>query len=329
MLDFRQFENNSNLLDLPAFKTYVELNTIKVDYKCDYVCKPTEYLSKYFHGFDTVCKELAKSLKYLYNDSKAKENQEKLCRYISFWVHEKFSGPDFIKVKNSYNQYMKHLTDTWNNINDLLVDPGNYACKPEFYNINMEDIKKRKILYDYCENYDTMSSKIFDHENGDCKKYYDYLKRMKKLHRDFENVWSVQDDKVPQFIKDCENHPPSASLTATSCMSIEKERGTHEEEEEEDELVPTLEDMDSLEHGNEDSSNVMFILLPFFGILFSIFFSYKYTSLGSRLRSFLLSNKIIRSTIDRKEVEKYTTPSNEHINENLYENFLNVGYTSM
>ncbi|SBT58574.1 PIR Superfamily Protein [Plasmodium ovale wallikeri] len=329
MDELKRIEELGNLVGLPSHNAYTELDKINDSYKRKYLCEPTNYLGSRFNGYKDICESLAKGLKYIYDKSSQTEEKNKLCRYLSFWIHDKVLNHGYDKMKGPYHWYIWHIIRAWEYINFKLVKSADYKCNHLFHDINMEDTKKRKILYDYCENHDEMS-KILFRQNKECTKYYDYLKKLIKLHGDFNSIWSIEEGRLPSYIVHCENEDPSGMVTAPKCVEIENSRETDElNDGQEYKIEVSLGDEVQSSGSTGNSPNVFFILLPFFGILFSFFFSYKYTSFGSRLRSFLLSNKLIRSTIDRKEVEKYTTPSNEHINENLYENFLNVGYTSI
>ncbi|SBT72866.1 Plasmodium vivax Vir protein, putative [Plasmodium ovale] len=323
----QNIENDAKLGDLPSYKAYLELDKIPDSYLDHDYCYYTKNYDVQYTGFSGICKKLANALKYIYDKESIDSNKSKLCRYLSFWIHEKVRNIDINKSNISYKWYMWLLKNSWVNINAKLVTPGGYSCNPEFYNIDMQDIIKRKNLYGYCENYDDIIRKVF--KDDDCKNYYDYLKRMKILHKEFKKVWSVDNGQIPHFIKDCENNDPAVSLMTPSCRNEKIQRGTEEESEEDGDYFPVfLDDNDRLQQVGENPSNAMSIVLPLFGISLSFFLVYKFTTFGSKLRTILLRNNIIKRATHDELTEAFSTHSNEIFNGEMYNDYLKIGYAN-
>ncbi|SBT59535.1 PIR Superfamily Protein [Plasmodium ovale wallikeri] len=327
MEKLQNIEHDKNLEDLPSYKAYLELDNISSNYLVHDYCYYTKNYDEKYTGFSGICKTLANALKYIYVKESTDGNQNHLCRYLSYWIHEKVRNVDINKSNISYQWYMRLLTNSWEYINAKLVTQGGYTCNPEFYNIDMQDIIKRKNLYDYCENYNDIANKVF--QGNDCKKYYDYLKRMKILHKEFKKVWSVDKGKIPHFIKECENNEPDVSLKASSCKNEKNLRGNEEESEEDgDNFLTFLDDQDGLQQVSENPSNAMFIVLPLFGISLSFFLVYKFTKFGSKLRTILLRNNIIKRTTHDELIEEFSTHSDEIFNGEMYNDDLKIGYAN-
>ncbi|SBT74484.1 Plasmodium vivax Vir protein, putative [Plasmodium ovale] len=311
MDELKNIEKDPQLKGLISFKTYDELNNVSDEYECNHFCNPSKYLDEHFTGFSDNCNKLAKRLKYIYDTKITLNDKQRLCRYLSFWIHKEFTenDPNFVKVSYSYLPYMYNLLQTWNNMNVQLFKPKEYTCSPEFYNINIEDIRKRKVLYDYCKNYEQMNTEIFSYTNANCKKYYDYLKALRKIYRNFDKIWSEHNNEFRKTISECENNNPDLLIKSQSCRDEKSTRGTEENDDvDEHELLIMLEDQSNL-HGSSENSK-------------------KFTSVGSRLNSFFLRKSINQSIIGDNEIDELSTYLNENSKRGMYNGDMNIGYTT-
>ncbi|SBT59538.1 PIR Superfamily Protein [Plasmodium ovale wallikeri] len=308
---------------------YAFFNTFAASEHYGKYCESIKYVFTTYPGIEKICRGLAEHMSLIYRDDNNDDNNTKIkdCRYLFYWMHEQV-----VKIKKHnkntlYYWYIHYLIEAWKYMNKILDKSNSNVCNLEYYDTNNENIKKRKMLYDYCENYNYLQNDIFTGKY--CDSYYYYLKKIDNLYNNFKEVWSVNNGNIPEYIKDCEKNKPSDLLQAPSCRNVE--RLGENVKINESYIYDWDEGFEYLFHfppSSDDSYGVVYTMIPILGIFFFFLLLYKFTPVGSILRSLLLRKKITQGAIDNNEIEILSSQSDIHTSKYLYNSNMNIGYTS-
>ncbi|SBT84978.1 PIR protein [Plasmodium ovale] len=194
------------------------------------------------------------------------------CAYLNFYIYHrvkiKFRSPSELINTILYKIYVD-----W-----FLMKTNLLESKCSFnYGQNVNEIdmwNDMKIMYDYKNNYDYIKENTKDYAT--CKKYENYLNEVKTIYnKKNSECCDKNNDQCGIFFFKCNTiKSPDTLLREINCPGLAKDN-FHETEAD----------------GNKDSSNngslktSVVAISPFIGILVSFFFSYKFSPLGSWLRS--------------------------------------------
>lgn len=67
-------------------------------------------------------------------------------------MHEQVLKIKKYNKNTSYHWYVHYLTEVWKYMKEILGKSNSNICNLEYYDTNNENIEKRKMLYDCCEN---------------------------------------------------------------------------------------------------------------------------------------------------------------------------------
>ncbi|SBS93731.1 PIR Superfamily Protein [Plasmodium ovale curtisi] len=147
---------------------------------------------------------------------------------LNYWLYKELSGiygannTSIICIAFSALQYI------WGYPNNVPKNASYHQkCKPELSIVNHQDWDKRKELYDYYVDYDTLfpMAKIYDNE---CK-YYKKIEAKKSLYKPFEKECSPITDNCPHFYEQCKPYNPENVLSLLQCHSeMEKKKASPE-----------------------------------------------------------------------------------------------------
>ncbi|SCA60716.1 Plasmodium vivax Vir protein, putative [Plasmodium vivax] len=92
-------------------------------------------------------------------------------------------------------------------------------CEPDNLIATQDDWWKRKELYGYCVDYDTISG-MNAYFHTYCKEFYMYLKEKDVLYKEYNEYCSKEDqNKCPHFFSKCANKDPTILLNKLSCYA--------------------------------------------------------------------------------------------------------------
>ncbi|SBT01428.1 PIR protein [Plasmodium ovale] len=157
-------------------------------------------------------------LKYLEKSSKWNANKTGYddCVLLNFWVYNtiaKYFSQDtsYINIAfSSIEKIWKYLVD------DPYKEYFYQKCKPLFKeNLNYDDWEKRKQLYDYYVDSDTLFKTARDFKEK-CEEYYQKIEKAIPLYEHFEQVCSDQ-SMCPKFYDSCQQYNPKSLLPQLPC----------------------------------------------------------------------------------------------------------------
>ncbi|KMZ95098.1 hypothetical protein PVMG_05970 [Plasmodium vivax Mauritania I] len=204
-------------LGLPSEEFYKKLNhdedtNLQAYYK---VCNSIFSTIKEF----VLRRPCALLFKYLVNSYKKSEKEKPAyddCILLNYWIYGKIyeQHKDISERARSYGE----LQIIWNIlIQDKSKKPYNNICEPDILIATQEDWKKRKELYDYFVDYDTID-RMIGYYSTLCKEFYMYLKDMDVLYKEYREHCSKEDqNNCPDFFRECENKDPSILLKKLTC----------------------------------------------------------------------------------------------------------------
>ncbi|EDL42638.1 variable surface protein Vir4, putative [Plasmodium vivax] len=148
-------------------------------------------------------------------------NKEKLkydpCILLNYWVYNRLVnifGTDDISV---INPSWSDLVLIWN---DIVYKPSyefkNNKCVPDDSIVTQNDWRKRKRLYEYCVNYDTIKKTIPNFGKA-CPEYWSYVKSHTSVFEYFEKYCSEKKYQCPKFYDECKQHDPKKVLETFDC----------------------------------------------------------------------------------------------------------------
>ncbi|KMZ88833.1 hypothetical protein PVBG_05629 [Plasmodium vivax Brazil I] len=204
-------------LDLPSEKFYENLNH-DVDpnlRRYNKLCK-TIFSNKKHIVLGRPCAMVIKYLVNAYNKTVKENLAYDECILLNYWIYGKIyeQHKDISESARSFGE----LQIIWNIlIQDKSKKPYNNICEPDILIATQEDWRKRKELYDYFVDYDTID-RMIGYYSTLCKEFYMYLKDMDVLYKEYREHCSKEDqNKCPHFFSKCEKKDPSILLKKLTC----------------------------------------------------------------------------------------------------------------
>ncbi|SBT74524.1 Plasmodium vivax Vir protein, putative, partial [Plasmodium ovale] len=162
-----------------------------------------------------LCKQI---LRYLEHSEQWEENKSVYdeCILLNYWVYD------------TLDKYFNHNTDDTNNAFGTLQLKWSYLiddsskttfykkCKPLYDMFKHHDWKRRKELYDYYVDFDTLSrtAKVIPSK---CEEYYKIIEGKKSLYNHFENECLSNEYNCPELYKKFPDYNPNKVLSSLPC----------------------------------------------------------------------------------------------------------------
>ncbi|KMZ87236.1 hypothetical protein PVBG_04021 [Plasmodium vivax Brazil I] len=125
-----------------------------------------------------ICAKILNYLKTIYSTSDNTKNEYDVCKLLNYWV---------------------------------------FKCKPDRAVFDYDDWEKRKELYDYFVNIDSIRRIAEVYDLG-CDEYYKYVKYKQKLYDYYENFCSIHVyTKCPKFLENSKKYDPKIVLPKFKC----------------------------------------------------------------------------------------------------------------
>ncbi|GAW84665.1 variable surface protein [Plasmodium gonderi] len=149
---------DSNQLTLENFDT-LNHKDIKDNYFSNTFWKNLEgILDKWYN--------ILKKYKYL--------SSNKICDYFNYWLYD--------KLKDTPNP--RNLIPFLYKLRELFIINGH--CNSKIYDFRIDQIKKKKALYEFLELYEILKVRLYKIGNEGTTKYCDYIEEMFDLYKDME-----------------------------------------------------------------------------------------------------------------------------------------------
>ncbi|KMZ96408.1 hypothetical protein PVNG_05870 [Plasmodium vivax North Korean] len=148
---------------------------------------------------------------------------------FNYWIYGE------LETKYRYNNKLipalGELHRAWNGLlEDISKKSYHDKCIPDSDIPMQYDWKKRKQLYDYCVNYESLKKQSEFYKNN-CRQIYAYIKSSAPLYKHFKTSCASNDEKkCPKFYDKCKAYDPDIVLRDLSCYNdMKKEEATSTE----------------------------------------------------------------------------------------------------
>ncbi|SBT53972.1 PIR Superfamily Protein [Plasmodium ovale wallikeri] len=178
--------------------------------KCDNI-----YVNKNKDEVKTICEKL---LRYLEKSTALEiaNPQYDICLILNYWIYDKLNK--IFGDKETSDKAFGNFQMIWNYLTQYINKNISYyeKCKENLDIHKQEDWEKRKELYDYCIDYNTLYGTATNY--GDkCEDYYEYIEQKTSLYTHFEDICSTEENRCPTFYKDCKQYNPDIVLSKFRC----------------------------------------------------------------------------------------------------------------
>ncbi|SBS90336.1 PIR Superfamily Protein [Plasmodium ovale curtisi] len=213
-------------IDLLSKKIYdhMEINHLDLSHY-DEKCNIT-FSSKNNDQVKEICK---KTLSYLEKSDvwDIPNSRYSSCILLNYWIYDKLNH--ILGDKYTSDVAFGSLQLPWNYpMNNRSNIAYSNKCKDNFGMLNHDDWKKRKELYDYYVDIETLLSTANNYVDQ-CKYYYEYIEKKKELFKYFDDLFISDQSKCPEFYYQCKDYNPKEVLPKLQCHNqIVQERAASE-----------------------------------------------------------------------------------------------------
>ncbi|SBT55430.1 PIR Superfamily Protein [Plasmodium ovale wallikeri] len=291
--------------------------------------------------FKFFCYQLVRNLETAETiNSNSKDTIKSRCKSLIYWMYD--------KVINTYKRsgiiedekIIKDLLDVWEKFNNTPVKNANpYSCEvpdvSEFNNI--EEMKKKKTMSDYCENYNTFKKILNYDEYLDCHVYYDYFKDSLSKYKETVKVCSPGDFFFNNCSRFCSKEDPEDVLNKSKCRTIEispKKNDYMKKDECKALTNPAPEvrcqpnEIKITEFTLSDNRAIILILLSLWGVFLTFIFLYKMTPFKSWISNKLGKRNIIQDRFNDQSDDEALDVDYESTDRNMQNAEYIVSYNS-
>ncbi|SBT56536.1 PIR Superfamily Protein [Plasmodium ovale wallikeri] len=296
--------------------------------KCTYcsLCdnKPSNYDDD--HPLKIFCYFFVRNLGIL-QDRKSEDNYKKnmYCDHLIQWMYNKYYN---LEKGNTYRDFYDFLGKL-NTVRNTFFSgdiTGNDFCNDVISKkFTFNDINKRKKFHDYYVNFKYIED-MLKTKNDKCHKYYSYIKGMTTLYSDMVEKCPKPDNK-----KYCEN-VNYEECNPKNLLQLEKCKEIQDAQDKESNEGESTEQMFIWEHCNNKVINlsdyraILIIGLAVWGIMLTVLFLCKNTSVGLLIRNFLRKKEIIRNNFSGDIENDILSENSDNFHENLETGRYSVGY---
>ncbi|SBT73948.1 Plasmodium vivax Vir protein, putative [Plasmodium ovale] len=261
------------------------------------------------YNLKDVSSSLVKALCYIKNLQLRSDFESETCDYLYYWLGDKIFN--HLSEKDKFSSLIDQL---YAKLKDLY---NNNKCKIITSNINENNFRKIKDVYDYKKNYGTIEKAIQDYGNTCSKEFRKYLDKSYESYEELYETCKTCNEEHCKQLKKIFSTYPNDKLKKLECTVKEAYRAQGADEHLRATVVNRPLDgslssggghLDSEQHMLFDPSGVpsaaggsdmfMGIFFPFVGILIVFYLLYKFTPIGLKVNSFLRKKRIISRNID-------------------------------
>ncbi|SBT73856.1 PIR protein [Plasmodium ovale] len=282
--------------------------------------------------FNSLCYKLSRNLVDVCIVLRDENENTGSCVHLNYWLYDYLIRNDILdNIENiSKSKVIEKLPQLWNATN------FNKKCDLTQYDISVSDFNLMKILYDYSFNYLSIDGIKDDEIDNECKRNYcTYI----NIIINFFKSANTQCDTIPNKsyctiyneIRDKKNPDNLYATLKCTEQDIDNELG-HLQNFISKELLLSLPNSEAYIFSDETSaettpnvaSKIGFSLFVIFVI--SLFLSYKFTPMGSVLRT-IIRSKLNSSSFPREKLKLQLLKHNEEFeDEKLHNNEHNISY---
>ncbi|SBS95088.1 PIR Superfamily Protein [Plasmodium ovale curtisi] len=331
------------LKELESFKfDFMLNNVVTLCHQCN-LCDNLSLTKKNEPWFKIFCYQFVRNLETVerINMSKSKDIRESRCRSLMYWIYDKVVNY-YGKIEiNSNNKIIDELLKVWksfngSDVNNALSSKCEVPGNSQFTNI--EKMKRKKKMSDYCENYSELKSFLTKTFYGNCHIYYDYFKDSFLEFSNIAKEQNIECSEISNCSRFCKNYDPDDILKKSKCEVIEilKEKKEYIKKDECDALTAEAASKKTCETKEvriseftfSDNRAIILILFSLWGILLSFLFMYKMTPFRSWISSKLGKKKIIRDSFNEQSDDESLDANYESLNKNMQNEGYSIAYNS-
>ncbi|SBT57262.1 PIR Superfamily Protein [Plasmodium ovale wallikeri] len=300
-------------------------------------------------SFQLLCHLFVKNIEYIPLSIELNGQNLKEKRYDDFiyWILNMINKMNEEIEQTEVNKIINELKNIWKNINGILQGNGvneSYLCDVSKIEppLKFDDLKRKKRMSDYCQNFNTLYIKLTNHNKPNCRIYYDYFNKTKDIYKEIsENCpkEGADTNNCPQICmgKDKDNDPEiiHKNLKCNITGVQEKQQKVNQEEKcntEKDTLRSQLDQAlvapSKRAFDYSDPRTVFLILFTLWGIFLTFFFLCKITPFGSWIRNNLIKKKLVRDNFDELVEDESIYDYSEDVNTNMKNVNYNISYNS-
>ncbi|SBT58235.1 PIR Superfamily Protein [Plasmodium ovale wallikeri] len=296
-------------------------------------------------SFQLLCQRLVKNIEYIHSAYAINSEylDEKSCDDFIYWIHNNVYN---MNDKNNHNENTRIFNDLkkiWievnNNSKGSGIDPLHKCDISKIETLNFDELKEKKMMSDYCHNFNTLRTKLTTHSDKPfCEIYYDYFKKTMKAYDKVSKLCNnPPNSKCPNICLG-KNNDPKLILDNIKCAKIQaqekkenlipEEKCNTEKDALSSQLQQALSAADNPAFNYSDPRSVFLILFTFWGMLLTFFFLYKLTPFSSWMRNKLQKRKIVSDNFDEQVDNESIYDYSESVNRNIQNIDYNISYNS-
>ncbi|SBT52355.1 PIR Superfamily Protein [Plasmodium ovale wallikeri] len=336
-------------------KALKDIDSLIFDYELDNIKGKCVHCSScYNYGknlsnpffFHLLCQRLVKNIEFIHlaYGINRKYSDEKSCNDFIYWIHNNVNNMKDKINESEINNIFSELKIIWNEVNGKLKDNDKEPLRScdisKLNTLNFDELKKNKLMADYCQNFELLHLKLTFGNKPHCKDYYDYFMKTKKAYEDVLKECHKQGigTKCPKICIRKQNNNPQLILKNLRCDEIPKpvEEEKHITEKQcntekgvlQSQLERALLDASNPVFNYSDPRAVFLILSTFWGIFLTLFSLYKITPFGVWIRNKLLRKKLTEDNFDEAVDDESIYDYSGSMNTNMQNLEYNISYNS-
>ncbi|SBS89192.1 PIR Superfamily Protein [Plasmodium ovale curtisi] len=289
--------------------------------KCDKI-----YVNKNKDEVKTICEKL---LRYLEKSTvlEIPNPQYDICLILNYWIYDKLNN--IFSDKETSDNAFGNFQMIWNYLTQYINKNISYyeKCKHNLDIHKQEDWEKRKELYDYCIDYNTLYGTATNYVDK-CEDYYKYIEQKTPLYTHFEDTCSTEENRCPTFYKDCKQYNPNIVLSKFRCHNeMLKKKATAQPRVLQQEPASGHNSLDSglpeavsgspkaeaLSETSQIGTKVGHSILGIGPVVLTATALYRYTPLGAWIRKLGGTNRNSMSDINGEEMDGFFDSSENYI----------------
>ncbi|EDL42777.1 variable surface protein Vir4, putative [Plasmodium vivax] len=175
-----------------------------------------------------LCAQLVKYLKTTYILFNKEELKYNPCILLNYWLYSRLVNILRTEDSSVIALTLGKLELIWNDIVGHASYKSSYnKCVPDNSIVTQSDWRKRKRLYDYCVNYDSIK-KIIPNFGKSCPEYWSYVESHTSLYKYFDTHCPKSNYQCPEFYKECKQYDPRDVLESFDCHAKMKQKKDEE-----------------------------------------------------------------------------------------------------
>ncbi|SBT53603.1 PIR Superfamily Protein [Plasmodium ovale wallikeri] len=327
---------------LISFNFDLMLNkTVGACENCD-LCKNVNENIKDEPWFKCFCYQFARNVQTLYEIPYYNSDlKERRCDALAYWVHDRVKQfSDNSNINKTKVDIVSEILNVWSNINSRKNNNASNTCNISVIKEykNLEEMKRKKIMSSYCENYDNLRSPLKGIYSSECHIYYDYFKDSFIEFSEIVNNHKPLCLKINHCSRFCKNHDPDDLLNKSKCKIVEISQDQKEYikgdecEALKEKAVAAIKsepkEVQTPEFTFSDKRAIILILFSLWGIFLTFLYFYKMTPLRSWISSKLGKKELIRDNFNEQNDDVPLDADYESVNRNMENGGYNITYNS-